>query len=108
MKVHYMHPGNPDPSQNELLKLTTVIYIKLCLAVWRDPYGAKVWRMKKSGDDDHFYLGIGTKPGEQMRMEIPIQFWENAVFAKELTRLPIYDGHDLTEIIERMDQFLRI
>ena len=108
MGIHYLYHENSDSSENELRKLTIVLYIKLCLAVWRDPYGAKVWRMKKSEDDDHFYLGIGTKPGEQMRMEIPIEFWENAVFAKELNRLPLYDGHDLPEIIERMDQFLRI
>lgn len=108
MKVHYLHPGNSEPATEDLQLLTAALFIKLCFAVWRDPYGANVWRMIKEDDEHHFYLGIGTEPGAQMRMKIPIVFWEKSEFAKQITKLPAYDGHSFSQIVERLDNFLRI
>jgi hypothetical protein len=108
MKVHYLNPGISEPTTEDLQLLTAGLFVKLCLAVWRDPYGAYTWRMKKADDEHHFYLGIEIKPGTQMRMEIPMIFWDKASTAKELTELPLYDGHTYLQIVERLDQYLRI
>lgn len=108
MKIHYLHHENNIPATEELQLLNAALFIKLCLAVWRDPYGASVWRMINADDEHSFYLGIGTEPGAQMRMKIPIIFWEKSEFAKLVNKLPDYDGHSYVEIVERLENFLRI
>jgi hypothetical protein len=101
-------PSQIEPEITTETKLLQAFFVKLCLAVWRDPYGAPVWRSEKIDDPNFFYLGIGFEPGEQMRMIISYHLWELTSFAKNLDEPPTFDGHTDLDILPRLNKFLRM
>jgi hypothetical protein len=53
-----------------------------------------VWISKKHNDgrlvdNNGFFLGLGTKPGQQIRFWLPMDQWEQVEFAKELKEAPV-------------------
>lgn len=69
----------------------------------------KIWRSKKHSDGElcfgtgtQFILGINKGKGEQISYHIPIERWNETVFAETLEKAPEFDGHTSDDVLERL------
>lgn len=100
---------------DELYEHRTVLFIVLCkrLSYVVDPLEqpAKIWRSKKHSDGKlifggkWFVLGINKEKGEQITYHLPIEKWEECIFAETLDKAPEYDGHTSDDVLKRLKNF---
>lgn len=92
----------------ELYDHRITLFITLCRQLISpfNRYFPKVWRSKLHADGKGFprwfILGINEKPGEQITYHIPMDRWDECLFATYLERAPEWDGHTPQDVIERL------
>jgi len=100
---------------DELYDHRIALYIALCkhmheLLGMENPEKFKVWRSVKHSDGElafggtWFVLGIGTGKGKQITYHLPIEKWEETLFAETLDKAPEWDGHSSADVLERIKE----
>lgn len=97
-----------DHTFGELYEHRRVLFIALCKLAHRslDKYQYPVWRTRFHSDgsshEGWFVLGIGEKRGDQITYHLPIKYWENCWFAREIEKAPEFDGHTAKDVALRL------
>lgn len=70
------------------------------------PLHSQVWRSLKHSDgssfEGWFVLGIGKDKGHQITYHLPINKWDECNFAKTLEVAPDFDGHNASDVLQRI------
>lgn len=71
-----------------------------------DGYSKEGWRSQVHSDgsmyDGWFILGINRKHSEQITYLISLSRWDETNFAETLKKAPKWDGHDSSDVLERI------
>lgn len=85
------------------------LYIALCKYIGHHCQSNNgVWRSKCHSDGElafggsWFVLGIGKEKKTQIFYHIPIERWNETMFAETLDIAPKFDGHTSDDVIERL------
>lgn len=66
----------------------------------------QVWKSKVHSDgsvwDGWFLLGIDKEAGKQITYHLPIEYWNNVLWAETLNKAPEWDGHTSADVLERL------
>lgn len=96
-------------SFSELYECRNVLFIALCKQLAFDftqPYISDVWKSMCHADgsrmDGWFIMGIGEQQGHIMTFHLPMKYWEDTNFAKELERAIHWDGHTTSDVLDRL------
>lgn len=97
-------------SFRELYEHRITLYVKLCHYVQFESevniQDNPVWKSKLhsngKGFDGWFLLGINQEKGKQITYHLPISKWDECHFAIELERAPEFDGHNSTDVLNRL------
>lgn len=93
---------------DELYEHRAVLFIQLCgfISAWRDCV-YPVWRSKLHSDgssfDGWFIMGIFKEGGKQITYHLPMDKWNDAMFAETLEKAPEFDGHTPADVLKRLD-----
>lgn len=120
-KMQKFEMGGPEEMEasdgyhtfTELYDHRIALFIALCkhmheLLGMENPEKFKVWRSKNHSDGEPafggtwFVLGIGTGKGQQITYHLPIDRWEETIFAETLEKAPDFDGHTSSDVLERL------
>jgi hypothetical protein len=70
-----------------------------------------VWRSIKHSDGNMykgwFIMGINKQPGTQITYHLPIKLWDITGYAETLDKAPDFDGHESSDVIERLKELLK-
>lgn len=99
-------------SFEELYETRDALFVALCgtIYVWQHNGGLKnsTWRSKRHSDgtelDGWFIAGINYQSGQQISFHLPIEMWDDFVFALTLDTAPPFDGHTTKDVIERLKE----
>ena len=97
-------------SFEELYETRNALFVALCQGIYisRHEAGFKntTWRSKRHSDgtelDGWFLAGINYQSGQQISFHLPIDMWDDFVFALTLDTAPPFDGHTTKDVIERL------
>lgn len=95
----------------ELYEHRNRIFIQLCAIhdTLASEYGEPdyvAWKTKVHSDgsvwEGSFLLGIGKEKGKQITYHLPMSYWNELFWAKELDKAPEWDGHTSVDVLERL------
>ena len=94
---------------NELYDHRITLFLALAAEVESRTAKGYVWKSLKHFDgsmfDGWFIMGIGVDSGEQITYHLPMSRWDDAAFAMERTRAPLFDGHTPADVLQRLRKF---
>jgi hypothetical protein len=92
---------------DELYEHRITLFIALCKAMLPIGTGSKPWRSKLHSDgssfDGWFILGLNKEKGKQITYHLPIEKWEDTIFAETLENAPEWDGHTANDVLGRIN-----
>jgi hypothetical protein len=93
----------------ELYHHRNILFVKLCKFV-HDGGKHPVWRSVKQSDGKMdkgwFIMGVGTLATTQITYHLPIDLWNDTMFAETLEKAPDYDQHTSKDVIDRISKLL--
>lgn len=96
----------------ELYDHRCTLYLTLCKALKRltrdmTGYNTYIWKSlchhDGSGFEGWFILGIDIIPGKQISYHLPMRMWDEAEFAYTTDKAPIWDGHNSSDVLRRLE-----
>ena len=83
------------------------LFIALCYMLHTyEPQKHQIWKTIKHDNGEvwegWFIMGIDVAAGHQISYHLPINRWDEVWFAPEIPCTPTWDGHQSSEVLERI------